>query len=326
MAKCHSCEKILNKKTTILECSRCQKVVHATTVCSGLSSKQLTALKVAENLEWTCNDCNLNSSRKKSFVTLADYEEEEEDDGPHAGTSVNVKQLLQDLRKEVKTIVTQEMRAVTTSLQYCSEKVDEFAESIDALTSKVKDMERKIAHLDNQNRSCLLKIEFLEQRNVDLEQQLLGDQVEISGIPDSNDLDLPKHVENLVIKLGAPKDDILSVKRLPSRRTGSGPVLVRVRQESTRQHMISAARDITITAKDLLPNLSGPPATEKIYVREALTHYLKNLLWQAKQELKGAFKFIWVREGKVLVRKNENAKVYKLRSKNDIQNLLSNSN
>lgn len=325
MAKCHCCAKLLNKKSTILECSRCQKVVHATTVCSGLSGKQLTALKAADNLEWTCSDCNLNSSRRKSFVTLADYEEEEEDDGASTGTTgtLNVKQLLQDLKKEVKIIVTQEIRAVTTSLQYCSEKVDEFSESIEALTTKVKDMERKITHLDNQNRACFLKIEFLEQRNVDLEQQLLGDHVEISGIPDSSDLDLPNLAENVVVKLGAPKEDILSVKRLPSRRTGSGPVLVRVRQESTRQRLISAAREITITAKDLVPNLSGSPATEKIYVREALTSYLKNLLWQAKQDLKGTFKFVWIRDGKVLVRKNENAKVYKLRSKNDIQNMLS---
>lgn len=136
MAKCHSCNKILNKKTTFLECSRCQKVVHATTTCSGLSSKQLAALRAAENLEWTCNDCNQNSFRRKSFVTLADHEDEEEDEMTAHGADFDVKQLLQDLKKEVKNIVTQEIRAVTASLQYCSEKVDEFSESVDALTSK----------------------------------------------------------------------------------------------------------------------------------------------------------------------------------------------
>lgn len=326
MAKCHGCSKVINKKSTVLECSRCQKVVHATTICSGLSSKQLSSLKAAENLEWTCNECNQNSSRRKSFVTLADYDDEDDEEVIAAGASFDMKQVMQDLRKEVRNIVTQEIRAVTTSLQYCSEKVDEFMECIDALTNKMKDMEKKITHLDSQNRSCLLKIEFMEQRNVELEQQLLGDHVEISGIPDSNDIDLPKMVEKVADKLGAPIGDILSVKRLPSRRTGFGSVHVRVRQESTRQHLISAARGTTITAKELMPNLSGAPAAEKIYVREALTSYLKNLLWQSKQDLKDIYKFIWIKEGKVLVRKNENAKVLKIRTKYDIQNLLHNVN
>lgn len=323
MVKCHNCNKLLNKKSPILECSRCQKVVHATTLCSGLSGKQLAALKAAENLDWTCNDCNMNSTRRSSFRTLHDYEEEENDDNDAAGLSLDMKKLFQDLRKEVSSIVTQEMRSVTTSVQYCSEKVDEFSESMEAITSKLKDMEKKLTHLDNENRGCLLKIEALEQRNVELEQQLLVDHVEISGIPDSNDLDLPKLVESVVLKLDASKEDILSVKRLPARRTGPAPVLVRVRQESTRQHLIASARVKTITSLDLMPNLIGPPAAEKIYVREALSTYLKNLLWQAKLDLKGVFKFIWVREGKVLVRKSENEKVYKLRSKRDIQMILS---
>ncbi|KOB59281.1 Uncharacterized protein OBRU01_25320 [Operophtera brumata] len=299
MAKCHSCNKLLNKKSTVLECVRCQKVVHATSICSGLSAKQLGALKAAENLEWTCNDCNQNSFRRKSFVTLDEHDNEEDDEISAPGTAFDVKQLLQDLKKEVKNIVTQEIRAVSASLQYCSEKVDEFTESMDALTSKVKDMEKKIAHLDNQNRSSLLKIEFLEQRNVELEQQQLGDHVEIAGIPDSNDVDLPKLVESLVVKLGAPKDDVVSVRRLPSRRTGSGPVQVRVRQESTRQQLMSSARESTIIAKDLMPNLTGSPATEKIYIRKALTTYNKSLLWQAKQEMKGIYKYIWIRDGKI---------------------------
>ncbi|KOB68443.1 Uncharacterized protein OBRU01_18368 [Operophtera brumata] len=256
MAKCHNCNKIINKKCPVLECSRCQKVVHITSACTGLSTKQLAALKAADNLEWTCNDCNLNSSRRKSFLTLADYEDEDYDISA-PGTNYDLKKLLQDLKKEVSNIVTQEMRSVTTAVQYCSEKVDEFALSMDALTGKIKEMEKKITHLDNENKFCLLKIQTVEQRNAELEQQLMGDHVEVSGIPDSNDLDLPKLVESVIVRLDAPKEDIISVKRLPSRRTGSGPVLVRIRQESTRQRLISSARNIQITAKDLMPSLSG---------------------------------------------------------------------
>lgn len=259
---------------------------------------------------------------------LGDKENEDEDDEENTAQEVgsDYQQLIQNIKKDVKTIVAQELRSVSTSLQYCSDKVDEFTEIIETLTSRVKEMEKKMIYLDNQNRSNVLKIECLEQRNVELEQQLLGDHVEMSGIPEAKDSDTNKLVENVVIMLGAPKEDVLSVKRLPSRRNGPGAVHVRVRQESTRQQLMTSARSTTITAKDLIPSLSGEPANVKIYVREALSTYQKNLLWQAKQELKGVCKYIWIRDGKVLVRKNENEKVFKIRSKNDIYSFLSGNN
>ncbi|CAH2092677.1 unnamed protein product [Euphydryas editha] len=325
MAKCNSCNKTITKNSTALECSRCQKVVHATTNCSGLTTKQLTAVKAAENLKWTCSDCNLNSSCRRSLITLADHEEEEDDEGAIPGDTLDIKKILQDLRKEVRSIVTQEIRAITTSLVFCSEKVDEFAETMEALTKKIKDMEKKITHLENQNRYITLKAEALEQRNAELEQQLLGDLVEISGIPDINDGDLPKIVDNVLEKFGVSKEDVLAIKRLPSRKTGYGQIHIRVRQETVRQRIISSARNTTLIGKDIIPNITGPPATEKIYIREALTPYLKNLLWQAKQELKSSYKYIWIREGRLFVRKNENTKVFKIRTQSDIQSLQSNA-
>ncbi|CAH2100985.1 unnamed protein product [Euphydryas editha] len=182
-----------------------------------------------------------------------------------------------------------------------------------------------ITHLENQNRYITLKAEALEQRNAELEQQLLGDLVEISGIPDINDGDLPKIVDNVLEKFGVSKEDVLAIKRLPSRKTGYGQIHIRVRQETVRQRIISSARNTTLIGKDIIPNITGPPATEKIYIREALTPYLKNLLWQAKQELKSSYKYIWIREGRLFVRKNENTKVFKIRTQSDIQSLQSNA-
>ncbi|CAH2085706.1 unnamed protein product [Euphydryas editha] len=210
MAKCNNYNKITIKKFTTLGCSRCQKVVHTATICSGLN-----------------------------------------------------------LRKEVRSIVTQEIRVITTSLVYCSEKVDEFAETMEDLTKKMKDLKKKITHLENQNRYVTLK-----------DKQLLRDLVEISGIPDVSDGDLPKIVDNVLAKLGVSKEDVLAIKRLPSRKTGWGQIHIRVREDTIRQRIIFPARNTTLIGKDIIPNITGLPATEKIYIREALTPYLKNLLGQ----------------------------------------------
>lgn len=150
----------------------------------------------------------------------------------------------------------------------------------------------------------------------------MADSIEITGIPESNETDLPKLIENVFEKLNTQKEEILSVKRLAARQTGPSPVLVKVRQESTRKKLVMLSRETVITAKDLMPNITSALASDKVVIREALTPYCKSLLWHAKQELKGTYKFIWVREGKVLVRKTDRSKVYKIRSQSDIQTLL----
>lgn len=108
MVKCYSCNKLLNKKNHTLECSRCQKVVHSNVLCTGLSAKQLAAVKAADDLEWTCNECNMNSSRRKlcSFIRADDDEDEENDDNNVGESSPDMKKLFQELRKEVSSIIT----------------------------------------------------------------------------------------------------------------------------------------------------------------------------------------------------------------------------
>ncbi|CAG4982576.1 unnamed protein product [Parnassius apollo] len=76
MPKCDNCDKLIAKKSAILECS-CSKTVHTTQACTSLTSNCLAALRNNENSEWTCEVCRRETPRQKSFVI---QEEEEEDD------------------------------------------------------------------------------------------------------------------------------------------------------------------------------------------------------------------------------------------------------
>ncbi|XP_045538875.1 uncharacterized protein LOC123722139 [Papilio machaon] len=187
----------------------------------------------------------------------------------------------------------------------------------------MKEVERKQKNIENRNIYLETKFEALEQKFTEIEQHHLGDTVEIVGIPDLSDLKLNEVIQNIAEKFKAPKHDIISIKRPALRRPGPRPVLVRLRDDVTRQRFLTATRETIITAADIVPGLTGPPAAEKIIVREPLTPYYKHLLWQTKQELKDSYKYIWFKEGKVLARKNENSKIYRLRTVKDIQTLLS---
>ncbi|KOB64369.1 Uncharacterized protein OBRU01_24432, partial [Operophtera brumata] len=70
MTKRDNCNKGMTKKSVGLECINCGKVVHASQACSGLTGKQLSALRNADTLDWTCHECRINSPKlKSSFIT-----------------------------------------------------------------------------------------------------------------------------------------------------------------------------------------------------------------------------------------------------------------
>lgn len=114
MSKCDKCNKNIIKKCARLECSRCEKTVHCTTLCSGLFNKQITVLRAAENLDWTCLECYQISPRRRSLILPDDYEDE--DNGKISNTQINVKQLVADISKEVEKAIHKELKGITESL------------------------------------------------------------------------------------------------------------------------------------------------------------------------------------------------------------------
>jgi hypothetical protein len=94
MSKCDNCSKNITKNKPGIECNRCEKIVHLSNQCSGLTSKQLAALRATENLEWTCHECQ-NSSRRRSII-IPDYDEEEDNCAESSNVQIDIKKLLGD--------------------------------------------------------------------------------------------------------------------------------------------------------------------------------------------------------------------------------------
>ncbi|CAG5026850.1 unnamed protein product [Parnassius apollo] len=125
MPKCDNCDKLIAKKSAILECNTCSKTVRATQFYTSLTSKQLAALRNTENLEWTCEVCRRETPIQRSFII---QEEEEEDDeyllltqGTDSRSNV-MKKLLSDISFEVKKAVKKEIGSVNEALSSCCQK------------------------------------------------------------------------------------------------------------------------------------------------------------------------------------------------------------
>lgn len=326
MPKCDNCDKTITKKSPGLECNKCGKVVHANQICSGLSSKQLSAVRNAENLEWTCDECHKESPRRKSFVIPEDDENEEDNGSELDGSSAAVNKLLRDVSLEVKKAVKKELASVNESLSTCCLRMNAVNSTLAILTEKVKEMEKKNTYLTNQNTHLELKIDALEQHIRNIEQETLANVLEVTGIPDNENENLGILSTKIASKLNIEKHQVTSIKRLKGRNGKEGVIQVVLQQEQQVDQWIRAARKEPIVVQDVVPEVSPDLAKSKVLFRYALTKANKSLLWQAKQTLKETYKYIWFQNGRILVRKIENDKPTVIRNTSDIDKIAAQVN
>lgn len=325
MKKCNTCTKSITNKAPGLVCSRCDVAVHVAASCSGLTTKQLTALRATHSLEWICQKCHEASPRRSSFIAPDDNEEEDNEivADRQTGPQIDVKKLLEDINREVNKIVMRELQAVSNSAQYCSDKVDEFSEIIDGLTEKLKETEKKNLTIKNENTYLRTQFGALEQRMQQLEQNRLAKYIEVAGIPTVENESTEEIVKKVSTHLKRNYSEIKYCKRLPAKKGLSGPILIKISNENAKKLWITNGRNIPITVSTVIPEAEEKMAAQSVYVRDALTPFNKQLLRHAKEQLKNTnlFKFVWFKDGHVLARKAEKEKVHIIRSEKDIQDL-----
>lgn len=331
MAKCDNCDKTLTKKSSILECNKCSKIVHANQICTGLSAKQLAALRNTENLEWTCEECRKDSPRRKSFVALDEDDEEDEEidfvqDQKGVSGSSSMKKLLSDISTEVKKAVKKEMSPVQEALHSCCQKIDEVMETLDMYSGKIKELEKKNIYLMNQNKHLELKIDAMEQQMGTIEQKQLCCIVEIAGVPEIKNENPENLSVMLAAKLNSEPKEIINVKRLRGRNGKEGVIHVLLKQENQVDSWIRAARKSTILVEDISDRVDPAVAKSKVMIRRALSAANKTLLWQTKVQLKETHKYIWFQDGKILVRENDSEKPMVIRSIADLEKYAAGKN
>ncbi|XP_045518559.1 uncharacterized protein LOC123710590 [Pieris brassicae] len=311
MSKCDQCNKPFSKSLPGCECARCEKMVHLNTRCSGLTNKQITALKAAPSLDWTCMECQQESPKRNSSLYLT---EDAEEDIP-----MDTKGLIQKISKEVEKTIKKEINEFNQSLQFHSTKLDEVLGCIDAFKNTIKVLERKNTELIHKNNNLELRVGALEQRFHEMEQEKLSNFIEIANVPPASEENVRKLVENVALKLKQPFDSIRNTMRYQGKNDQPGIIQVKLNDKATQEKWIKAPKTIKTMVADVCPY--EPNNNKIVFIREAMTKHNKSVLWEAKQELKNkqGYKYVWFKNDMVRARKDENTKIQNLRSVLDIQ-------
>ncbi|KAL0832237.1 hypothetical protein ABMA28_001687 [Loxostege sticticalis] len=324
LVKCGSCKKNITKKAPGLVCSRCNITVHSDPSCAKLSNKQINTLRNSPSIEWSCEECMKNVSRRSSFFTP---DEEADDDDSVAGSPLNTQQidtqkLIKDISRELKKTFREEIGNLETSIDFMSEQLSTIDQTLKKHDNKIKELENKNQNLQNINKNLELRVSILEQEVKSFQQKSLSNMVEIAGLPEPSLKDVEKVLETLASELNTNVSDIQSSKCLPSSKDRSGPILVEMKTKAAQKQWIEAGKEKCLSVGTILPDSPKEVAEQRVYIREALTKHLKTLLYNTKAKLNKIVQYIWCRDGKVLVRKGPNTKIYYVRSDNDIELLL----
>lgn len=321
--KCAMCKKNITKKIPGLECSRCNKIVHADPACAKLSNKQLNTLRNSAGIEWSCDDCIINHTTRSSFITPED-EDDEEECGVANFTqmqSLDTRKLVQDISRELKKTFREEIKNLESSLELLFNQMRDVESTVKKQDTKIQDLENKNQDLQNKNKNFELRVAVLEQRVNDFEQQALSKTLEVAGLPDNSSLDVDRVLYTVASKLNMNINDIQGSQLSPGSKFKPGPILVEMKTKAAQRKWIEAGKKTNLTAGIILPDTEKEKADGRVYIREALTKHLKTLLYETKTRLGNSFQFVWCKDGKVCVRESSTSKIHYIHSTQHINKL-----
>jgi hypothetical protein len=294
---------------------------------------------------WTCGSCRAESSSTGSGADLQ-----------AAGVGDQIAALEATLLAALDnklTPIESKLTAIETSLTFLSNKYDEMLIQAQEQKAQIVELKKslegvhvKIKQRDSTVSELQLRVDQLEQNGLAFNLEIHGIPEETQSTPEARQQAFAATLQDLAAKVGAPPpaNTLADAYRLPSRppkRQGQRPlrsvVVLKFKEMSTRTAWLKGRKQLlpprpprlgaaagaapptaaAVTAGGTEPpRLTGPPPV-RIY--EQLTPKNKRLLFHARQAAsEKGFVYVWVRGGKIFVRKNVNEPQLRIFNDEDI--------
>lgn len=301
MVQCKKCKLFLStSKDDIVKCKgTCESVFHKKCV---KAFKQFLQTEI-------CEECQKSYNKEQILSPIIGID----------STKMSVETLLVEMNKKLEVIFKLEKKLdeLVATVDFYSELYQEMTEFKKTAENKIKALEQRNVYIEKYNVA-------LEERIMSLEKKEKEKNIEIACLQKNGDTENIKEViETFARKLNLNPEDIENVERVGSQKIGEErprPIVVKLRSKEARDQWLQK-RKIRITNGDIYGTANKVP----IYINEDLNKATRILFWETRNQLKQLYKFIWVQNSNILVKKSENEKIFRIRNEGDIKILCENN-
>lgn len=211
-------------------------------------------------------------------------------------------------------------------------QITDMQSSLDFIDKKYEEQKLEILELKNSNvtlktenkklassiNSLKVEIGDLSEETNNLEQYGRREMVDIVGFPQSDEENTDNIVsdicENLNIEINVNKDIEVS-HRVSSKPNAA--IIVKFNNRRKRDEFYNKGRK-----SHLKLNAFGYEDDSSIYINESLTFKNRTTFKRSKDALRNKYKYIWLKNGVTLIKKDDQGKIHKILSEKDIDRYI----
>lgn len=230
--------------------------------------------------------------------------------------------------KEAMSSITNTLSDLRSEFSKLQNSVDFISKKYDTVLKRIDDVEHKcksISVLEPSISEVKCQIDNIQSDIQKQEQWSRRSNIEIVGLPQKTGENLLKIISQLGTYVDCPVDpqtDIDFVTRVAHKSKDvkkPKPVVVRFLARHKKDNFLARLREI----KDFKASDIGYPDTSRIFFNEHLTMSNKILLNKVKKmATEKVYKYVWVKNQAIMVRKNDSCKAIHISSETDLKKIV----
>jgi regulator of replication initiation timing len=251
-------------------------------------------LSVINKGKWCCSNCKDNTN-----ISISDTN--------------NEKEII--LEKDSNKILFD----LKNSVDFMSKQFDDFSTQLRDIVKSVNAISEENKVLKEQNIKLKNELTVVNKKINTIEQKLIGNHIEIIGVPEKTNEDCGKIVETISKTLGEITSVEYAYRTRSKIQNKPGKIVAVLYSNNSKKTLMDLARNKKLKAKDIHTEWSN----EGIYLNNVLTQTNSNLFYKTRMYAKKYnYKYVWFRDCKIFMRKDEKNKIIVIEDEYTLNNIV----
>lgn len=208
------------------------------------------------------------------------------------------------------------LKEIFTSQQFIATKYDE-------LLSRNRELETTCNKLVNENLMLKNELKEVKEEIQRFDKRSNEHKIELHGIPQHQN----ENVTEIVLKIAENFEEQIKMEDIDEAyRTKQNkdnrknfPIVISFVRKSIREKFLAMRKKRSLYTDEI--GFKG--IRTQIFINEYLTKKRKELLWRTKKmKIEKKYKFLWIKNGNIFIRKSENSEIIRIDSEEDLDKII----